>query len=444
MVPDRAAKALRSVHARLFLVILMTGLGMNILALAALSAHRALLADAFGRSVAQYVRYLARDLGSPPSLERARELAASTGMMIHYFSPGASWSTSGRMPSIPWERLHMFRDVGRIRAGFFRGNHYFVYRDGDDRKLVFEIGRNPDKDQRLAWIGLFLVFLVTMLFVGTYWWVRRIMAPLKTLGEGVRKLGAGELDHRVEVKGSDELGELATAFNLMAQRLQELMHSKDRMLLDVSHELRSPLTRMKVALAMAPEGPMKESLMDDIIQMERMVTTILEGARARSGALSLNCEWVNLVALIRDEVKLCENHPPGIRLEDVSDSADVFMYLDRERTRTVLRNLLENAMKYSGESIDPVRVRIHAAEDAVIVSIQDRGIGIPSDDIPFLFEPFYRADPSRSRETGGFGLGLSLCKAIMEAHGGSISIESQIGMGTTVRLKFPRDREAPE
>ncbi|NTU48140.1 MAG: HAMP domain-containing protein, partial [Syntrophobacteraceae bacterium] len=287
MVLSRAAKALRSIHIRLLLVILMAGIGMNVLVLAALSAHRAILADAFGRSVAQYVRYLAKDLGSPPNLERARELAGSTGMMIHYFSPEASWSTSGRMPSVPWERLHMLRDVGRIRAGFFRGNHYVVYKEGNDRKLVFEIARNPERDQRLAWIGLFLVFLVTMLFVGSYWSIRRIMAPLRPLTEGVRRLGSGELDHRVGVKGSNELGELAAAFNRMAEQLQQLMDSKDRMLLDVSHELRSPLTRMKLGLAMAPEGPLKESLMEDVTEMERMVTTILENARAQSGGLIL-------------------------------------------------------------------------------------------------------------------------------------------------------------
>ncbi|NTV42768.1 MAG: HAMP domain-containing histidine kinase [Syntrophobacteraceae bacterium] len=442
MVLSRAAKALRSIHIRLLLVILMAGIGMNVLVLAALSAHRAILADAFGRGVAQYVRYLAKDLGSPPNLERARELAGSTGMMIHYFSPEASWSTSGRMPSVPWERLHMLRDVGRIRAGFFRGNHYVVYKEGNDRKLVFEIARNPERDQRLAWIGLFLVFLVTMLFVGSYWCIRRIMAPLRPLTEGVRRLGSGELDHRVGVKGSNELGELAAAFNRMAEQLQQLMDSKDRMLLDVSHELRSPLTRMKLALAMAPEGPLKESLMEDVTEMERMVTTILENARAQSGGLILERQRIDLLALVRDEVKLHENLAPGVRLENGPEAAE--LSLDPEKTRMVIRNLLENALKYSREASVPVTVRVHALADAVLVSIQDRGIGIPQEDLPFVFEPFYRVDPSRSRETGGFGLGLSLCKAIMEAHGGSISIESQVGIGTTAHLHFPCEKPEPE
>jgi signal transduction histidine kinase len=210
----------------------------------------------------------------------------------------------------------------------------------------------------------------------------------------------------------------------------------------VSHELRSPLTRMKLALAMAPKGPLKESLMEDVTEMERMVTTILENARAQGGGLSLERQRIDLVAIVRDEVKLHENLAPGVRLENDPEAAE--LSLDPEKTRRVIRNLLENALKYSREASVPVTVRVHVLADAVAVSIQDRGIGIPREDLPFVFEPFYRVDPSRSRETGGFGLGLSLCKAIMEAHGGSISIESQVGAGTTAQLQFPRETPEPE
>jgi len=111
---------------------------------------------------------------------------------------------------------------------------------------------------------------------------------------------------------------------------------------------------------------------------------------------------------------------------------------DRARVRKVLANVLDNAMKYSPEGAEPVRVSIEAWADEVKVRIEDRGVGIPESELPKIFEPFYRVDRSRSRETGGYGLGLSLCKRILEAHGGSIAIASREGEGTEVTLAFPR------
>jgi signal transduction histidine kinase len=116
---------------------------------------------------------------------------------------------------------------------------------------------------------------------------------------------------------------------------------------------------------------------------------------------------------------------------------------DRARVRKVLANVLDNAVKYSRGGGAPVRVRIEEGNAEVTVRVEDSGVGIPADELPKLFEPFYRVDRSRSRETGGYGLGLSLCKRIMEAHGGSISISSREGEGTEVALTFPALREGP-
>jgi signal transduction histidine kinase len=284
-------------------------------------------------------------------------------------------------------------------------------------------------------VGASLVILVTLLLIGAYLWIRRIMAPLRQLTQGVRQVGAGRLDHRVAVGRPDELGELASSFNHMAERLQHLIGSKDQMLLDVSHELRSPLTRMKVALEMAPDGALKESLADDVVEMERMVTTILANARAQSRTLSLDLQKIDLAALVRDEIKPYQVQPPGVVMEDPPESAEILV--DPDKVKSLLRNVVGNAVKYSKETSGLIEVRLRTEPDSITLEIEDHGIGIPEQDLPFVLEPFYRVDRSRSRETGGFGLGLSLCKAIMEAHGGSISIQSVLGKGTTVRLRFP-------
>lgn len=437
MILDRLVKAGRSIHTRLLLVIIVSGIGINILLLAGLSLHRAVLKDAFLSSVAQYIQYLVQDLGTPPDYKRAVQLAAQTGTVIHYFSSEANWSTSGKASLPPIERILTWKVTGSIRAGKFHGGHCFLYEVDPDHKFLFEITTGLEKDPRLAWAGPFLLFLVTLVFIGAFVWIRRIMAPLRPLSQGVRQVGAGRLDHRVPVHCLDELGELASAFNWMAERLQHLIRSKDRMLLDVSHELRSPLTRMRVALAMSPSGPLKESLAEDIGEMDGMVTTILANARMQSGNLTLDYQTVDLVSFIREAIRPLENQPPGVFLRDGQESIEAF--LDPEKTKTALRNIIGNAIKYSRETSPPVAIRVRMGSESNIIEIEDEGIGIPEQDLPFIFEPFYRVDRSRSRESGGFGLGLSLCKAIMEAHHGSISIQSTVGKGTTVQLHFPRE-----
>jgi signal transduction histidine kinase len=434
MIFDRIGRAFRSIHSRLLLVSIVSGLGILILFQAVIITHRAILADAYQKGVAQYVQYLAKDLGYPPDYNRAVELARQTGMIIHYVSPEAGWSTSGQTqrPILANRRWQ----IGSVWVGVFHGHRYLTYEVDPDHRLLFEMPR-PDKDQRLVWLDPLLLFSVALLLGVSYIWIRRILAPLRPLSQGVREVGAGRLNHRVPIQSHDELGELASAFNWMAGRLQHLIHSKDQMLLDASHELRTPLTRMRVALEMSPAGPLKESMAEDVDEMDRMVTTILTSARMQSGNLTLNRQMVDLISLIREAISPLANQTPGVSLEEVPESVEVF--LDPEKAKTVLRNVVGNAIKYSRETSNPVAIRVQMGPESSTVEIRDEGIGIPEQDLPFIFEPFYRVDPSRSRESGGFGLGLSLCKNIMEAHHGSISIQSTVGKGTTVQLQFPRN-----
>ncbi|MGC8495507.1 MAG: sensor histidine kinase, partial [Syntrophobacteraceae bacterium] len=296
--------------------------------------------------------------------------------------------------------------------------------------------KDPAGDKRLVRVNLVFLCSLILLLVGSFIWIRRILAPLLPLFQALRKVGAGSLSHRVAIDRPDELGELASAFNSMAERLQHLLGAKDRLLLDVSHELRSPLTRMRLAREMSPEGALKDSLAEDIGEMERIVTTILANARMQSTHPILDRQKVDLVSLLREAVKPLESQAPGVCFRDAPESIEAF--LDPEKAKAVFRNVVGNAIKYSRETSGPVAISVRTGQESNTVEIRDEGIGIPEQDLPFVFEPFYRVDPSRSKESGGFGLGLSLCKAIMEAHHGTISIESSAGKGTTVVLQFPR------
>ena len=436
----RLSETLRSIHTRLLLVILLAGLAIHLLVLLALFAHRFVTADAFRRSLAEYVHYLAKDIGSPPDQERAAEIAKRTGMDIYYFSSETNWSTSGRPLPAPLDRLHTTYDDGSVQIGFLRGHHYLIYREGERERLLFETVRTPASGYRFYRVGMLLVALVTLLLTVAYYWIRHIMAPLRQLSQGVQELSLGHLDHRVSVTRGDELGDLAKAFNTMAGHLQQLMRIKDQMLRDVSHELRSPLTRMKVALEMAPEGHLKESLNEEVLDMERMVAAILESARMHSGTVPLKRDRHDLVPVLREVVKSRDQQPPGVLVEPLPESA--WLVMDPEKVKTALRNIIDNAVKYSRPDSEPVRVRLIERPGHLGVEVEDRGIGIPEEGLPFIFEPFYRVDQSRSRESGGFGLGLSLCKAIMDAHEGNISIESSLGEGTKVVLMFPSEAPA--
>jgi signal transduction histidine kinase len=438
---NRLTKALHSIHTRLLLVILLAGLAIHLLVLLALLAHRSMTADAFRRGLAEYVHYLAKDIGSPPDQQRAAEIAKRTGMDIYFLSPDGSWSTSGASLPAPLDRLHTTYDDGSVQIGFLRGHHYLIYREGERERLLFETIRTPAGGYRFYRVGMLLVALVSLLLTVAYYWIRHIMAPLRQLSQGVQELSLGHLDHRVPVKCGDELGDLAQAFNTMAGRLQQLLRIKEQMLRDVSHELRSPLTRMKVALEMAPEGDLKESLHEDVLDMERMVAAILESARMQSGTVPLRLEPCDLVPVLREVVKSREQQPLGVLLEHLPESARLVM--DPEKVKSALRNVIDNAVKYSRPDSEPVTVRLIERPGHLGVEVEDRGIGIPEEALPFIFEPFYRVDQSRSRESGGFGLGMSLCKAIMDAHGGSISVESTLGEGTKVVLMFPKELPAP-
>jgi signal transduction histidine kinase len=221
----------------------------------------------------------------------------------------------------------------------------------------------------------------------------------------------------------------------MTVRIRDMLHAKEQLLLDVSHELRSPVTRMKVALEMMPESSLKDQIREDLAEMEIMVAEILETARSRKPADAIKMQPIKIGQLIQKVAAEYSDQPSGIQLVDIPQT--VGLRGDPEKIKTVLRNILDNAFKYSNSSSKPVSISMkHQAPD-VIIQIQDNGIGIPADVLPYIFEPFYRVDKSRSRRTGGYGLGLSICKTIMSAHHGKIQIDSTPHIGTVVSLFFP-------
>ena len=233
----------------------------------------------------------------------------------------------------------------------------------------------------------------------------------------------------------NEFGALTDTFNKMVGRVKQMIQGRDQLLLDVSHELRSPLTRLKVALALLPDDENRVGMMGDLNEMEAMITELLELERMREGR-GLRRERQDVVPVLREVVEVYNSGPPGVRF--LAPPSEMWLDIDREKIRIVLRNLLENARKFSLPDSQPIEITFEEEAGAILVHVRDDGPGIPESDLPNLFEPFYRVDRSRSRKTGGYGLGLSICKRVMEAHGGSISVTNNPGRGASFVMTFQK------
>lgn len=442
MLNNITARLFHSVFLKLLLLIIASGVFINLaVGVFFMYLYKGSTSDSpFRRNTGQYIRYLINDLGTPPTIEKAREISRHLSIDIRYESPSDTWSTSPDLPPIESMRLKEFHNQARIFIARYQGKRFLVAENpSGPGRYALDFIRSDSRQTFMERKILLLICLLTIILVVVYFIIRRILKPITLLTGGVNELGNGNLDFQIPVDKADELGTLSRAFNDMAARIRNMLHAKEQLLLDVSHELRSPLTRIRVALEFLPDSATKTSINEDIVSMDSMIEELLESHRIKSPYGKLNLENCTLRDLAQEAIAFFQNQSPGIVLEPESETAEVM--IDGRRVLTVLKNCLDNAVKNSSESSGPIRVVISTTGEDLAVRIHDSGTGIPPEDLPHIFEPFYRVDKSRNKITGGYGLGLNLCKTIMEAHGGTISIVSQPGRGTTVTLRFPKQKK---
>lgn len=278
--------------------------------------------------------------------------------------------------------------------------------------------------------------------------VRTIVSPLERLTRAARALGSGDLTTRSGIaRRRDEVGELASAFDEMAERLQRLVRTERELLANVSHELRTPLSRIRVALELAAEGDAARAqrylgeIGADLAELEQLVEDVLTAARldaqgTAGEALPLHPTDVIVTELLDEAARRFHSAWPDGTLVVEADSDLPVLRGDPMLLRRVVDNLLDNARKYS-EPGRPVRVHAQREPGQIRIDVVDEGIGMGEADLKQLFTPFFRSDRSRQRGTGGVGLGLVLARRIIEAHGGALTATSAPGQGSTFTLQLP-------
>jgi signal transduction histidine kinase len=373
--------------------------------------------------VHEYVHAVA---ATSPNYQTAKEMAARRDVETRYEGPDGTWTTAEGLPTIAEAQRH-----GR---GLLSGRHYYVTPAPNGGKYLFAWELTERMRTAHLLVPAVLLLLMGAVVVAAHGFLRRLLSPLRWLGDGVAGLSEGHLDVVVPKRAPDEFGALTDAFNQMVGRVKDMIRARDQLLLDVSHELRSPLTRLKVALELVGDPGMRARMVADVAEMEIMIAELLELERLRDGGVSTTRQ--DLVSLLDEAARNYDDRPPRVRVS--STTPEILVNIDPDRMRMVIRNLLENAVKYSLPTSRPVEISVSQTAEAVVIRVTDDGVGIPEGDIERVFEPFFRVDRSRSKNTGGYGLGLSICKRVMDAHGGSIAVERQAGRGASFVLTFPR------
>jgi len=232
---------------------------------------------------------------------------------------------------------------------------------------------------------------------------------------------------------NDEIGQVAEAFNSMTARVGEMIDDRERLLADVSHELRSPIARMKVALEMTQPGERRDGIARDLREMEGLIAALLERQALQSRTSHLEGEVIELRDLVTRVVKTCADQKPCVEFLDTG-SAEI--YADAELIRLLVQNILDNALKFSLPDSRPVQVVLEWTDGGAVLHVTDDGRGIPKGSEKKVLEPFVKLDPARGHHSG-YGLGLNLCQRIVELHGGSIELRSLDPRGTEVVVTLP-------
>ena len=382
--------------------------------------------DYFTRNIESIIQ----DIGTPPNLANAMRLADELDWTIDIRNPIMQWSSNAQNRLDVDEAVYSeslttdaeLRTIGgediiRVQRS---GYDFFMYRRAKNANNLF-----------IIYVGVAIA--IGILFLN-YLLVNRMLDPVRLLRRGAERIQNGDLSYRVKSNRQDELGELTESINHMADSLQSMLEAKRQLLMAISHELRTPITKAKLRMELMPDNEEKNQLKEDIDEIDLLISDLLEAERLNNEHAVLVSESVKFAEFIQGVTEQFSDYEAGLTLEMPEEDQE--FTIDKLRVRLLITNLLNNAMRHGEEN--PISVKVSFEDGKGIVEVIDRGEGISEEHLSQISEPFYRADSSRQRNTGGFGLGLYLCRLISQAHGGEMIISSKIGDGTHITVNLPR------
>jgi signal transduction histidine kinase len=392
-----------------------------------------------------HVSYVREDIGVPPRIDRALAITKKVPVDIRILGPGVDWASDEAFPrleQLDFEPSPRFSDSPDAWADELAGvdfanfdNHDFLRIRQGGYQIVVSTPRISDVPQGPALIPLVLGLGLFFLLIG-YAAVTWLFRPIRAIRAGTEHIGRGNFDFRITNIRSDQLGDLAQDINKLAGDVENMLDAKRALLLGISHELRTPLSRMRLGLEFLDDEDSAGQLRAEIIEMEKIVSSLLEAERLNSRHAPLARTEVDIGDLITDMLNNFFSRNLNRITVALPDEA-VVAVVDPARITLLLKNIIANALRYSRPEDGPVELAVLGAAGDLVIRITDHGPGLSRDQAEHLGEPFYRADQSRARQSGGTGLGLYLATLVARAHDGSLSLLDTAGRGASFELRIP-------
>jgi signal transduction histidine kinase len=392
-----------------------------------------------------HVSYVREDIGVPPSIDRALAITREVPVDIRIFGPDVDWASDPAFPRLEQlefapsprfsEDLDAWADELQDVDFASLDRHDFLRMRQGGYEIVVSTPRISDVTSGPALVPLVLG-LGLILLILAYAAVNWLFKPIRAIREGAEHIGRGNFDFRISRVRRDQLGDLANDINRMAGDVENMLDAKRALLLGISHELRTPLSRMRLALEFVNDEENVESLKAEIVEMEKIVVSLLEAERLNTRHAQLSRSRVVVGDLINDLLNDFFSHDLG-RISVEIPPTPIIASIDEARIMLLLKNLLGNALRYSKAEDGPITLRFVSTGSDLVMTVADSGPGLSEDQAEHIGEPFYRSDPSRARESGGSGLGLYLATLVARAHGGTLKLCTSGGQGACLEARIP-------